>query len=71
MTPKNSSILWRIVYIFLAAWSGWIAADLAETGQASLRDAMGACAMCLYMHITKVRWENSVPDVAKVGKHHA
>lgn len=65
MSPDNSRVLWRLVYVLLAAWTGWVAADLAELGTVTVRDAMGVLAMALYMHMTRSRWAEGVPEVAR------
>ena len=65
MTPGNSSILWRLVYLLLAAWTGWVAADLAELGTVTVRDALGVLGLALYVHLTRRRWVDGVPEVAR------
>ena len=65
MTPANSRILWRLVYVLLAAWTGWVAADLAELGTVTVRDALGVLGLALYVHLTRHRWVDGVPEVAR------
>ena len=65
MTPGNSRVLWRFVYVLLAAWTGWVGADLAELGTVTVRDAMGVLGLALYVHLTRHRWVDGVPEVAR------
>jgi hypothetical protein len=65
MTPETSRVLWRLAYILLAAWTGWVGADLMETGDVHLRDAMGMLALALYVHLTRARWVSGVPEIAQ------
>ena len=65
MTPHTSHPFWRLAYVFLATWIGWVAADLCTTGEVPLRDAFGVLALALYMHLTRHRWHNQVPEVAR------
>ena len=65
MTPTTSGVLWRVAYVALAYWTGAVAADLASTGAVPFRDALGVVAMALYMHLTKDRWREGVPEVAR------
>lgn len=65
MTPATSKPLWRVMYLMLAAWAGWVAADLATNGDAPVRDAVGILAVALYMHLTRRRWADGVPEVAR------
>ena len=65
MTPSTSSPLWRFVYVLLAAWTGWVGADLAELGTVTVRDAMGVLGLALYVHLTRHRWVDGVPEVAR------
>jgi len=65
MEPRRSSWAWRAVYVALAAWTGHVAADLAALGSVPLRDALGVIAMAAYMHLTRQRWADGVPEVAR------
>jgi hypothetical protein len=65
MTPETSQVAWRVAYVALAAWTGAVAADLATAGAVPLRDALGVLAMALYMHLTRRRWANGMPEVAQ------
>ncbi len=65
MEPGSSSWAWRAVYVALAAWTGDVAADLGALGGVPLRDALGVFAMAVYMHLTRRRWLDGVPEVAR------
>ena len=65
MEPGTSRVAWRVAYLALAAWTGAVAADLATAGAVPLRDALGVLAMALYVHLTRRRWANGVPEVAQ------
>ncbi len=65
MEPGSSGWAWRVVYVVLAAWTGDVAADLATLGNVPLRDALGVVAMAAYMHMTRLRWADGVPEIAR------
>jgi hypothetical protein len=71
MEPGSSAWAWRAVYLALAAWTGHVAADLAAAGAVPLRDALGVLAMALYVHLTRRRWANGVPEVAQCKREGA
>lgn len=65
MTPRTSGVLWRLTYILLASWTGWLAADVLEYGTVHIKDAIGVMSLSLYIYLTKAKWIAGVPDVAR------
>lgn len=65
MTPRTSSVLWRLTYILLASWTGWLAADVLESGAIHIKDAVGVLSLSLYIYLTKAKWIAGVPEVAR------
>lgn len=66
MTPRTTALRWRYLYVTLAALVGWVVVDI-NRGEASWRDVTYLACLATYLHATRGRWPNRVPEVAQKG----